>query len=272
MSFLTAGLIQMCSGDDVGRNLRVASRLIRRAAAHGATFVLTPEMTGLFETRRAKIMPLAASEDEDRCLAGLRALARELKIWLLIGSLPIKAGQGKLFNRSFLVSPAGKIAARYDKMHLFDVALAPGQVYRESKTYRAGNKIVAAKTAFGTLGLSVCYDVRFPTLYRALAKKGASILAVPAAFTRPTGKAHWEVLLRARAIENASFVLAPAQAGRHTDGRATHGHSLIVDPWGRVLADGGAAREGVITARLDLRAVDEARRKIPSLRASGRLS
>lgn len=267
MTSLTAGLIQMRSTNDVEQNIKAASRLIRKARARGAALVLTPEMTGLFESRRSRLLPLARAEADDRCLKAMRALARELRLWLLIGSLPIKAGRGKLFNRSFLIAPTGRIAGRYDKVHMFDVQLGPGQIYRESKTYRAGTRAVAAKTPFGRVGLSVCYDLRFPALYRALALKGAGILAVPSAFTRPTGKAHWEVLLRARAIENGAYVLAPAQSGRHPDGRTTYGHSLIVDPWGKVLADGGAAREAVVTAKIDLSAVEAARRKIPSLAA-----
>ncbi|HXV73393.1 MAG TPA: carbon-nitrogen hydrolase family protein [Sphingomonadales bacterium] len=272
MTMLTVGLVQMCSTNVVAQNIAAASRLIRKAHARGAHFVLTPEMTGLFESRRAKILALAKPERTDPALKALRALARELRIWLLIGSLPVQAGQGKLFNRSYLAAPSGKIAARYDKIHMFDVNLSSGQVYRESKTYRAGKKAAVAKMPFAKAGLSVCYDLRFPHLYRALAQKGADILCVPSAFTAPTGKAHWEVLLRARAIENGAFVLAPAQAGRHADGRGTYGHSLIVDPWGRVMADAGAKREAVITATLDLSAAAAARRKIPSLRVQKAVS
>lgn len=267
MTAIAVGLIQMCSTEDVGKNIAAATRLIRKARARGARFVLTPEMTGLFESRPAKILALAKSERNDPFLQAMRVLAGELKIWLLVGSLPIRAGRRKLANRSFLLAPTGKTAARYDKIHMFDVDLGKGRVYRESKTYRAGRKLVAAKTPFGKVGLTVCYDLRFPDLYRALARGGAGIITVPSAFTVPTGRAHWEVLLRARAIENGAFVLAPAQAGRHPDGRETYGHSLIVDPWGKVLAEGGGKREGIVTARLKLGAIAEARRKIPSLRA-----
>lgn len=260
-----AGLVQMCSGADPEQNARDAEQLIRKAAESGAKLVLTPEMTGLFESRGKRMRKLALAEHDDPSLARLPKLAKELGVWLVIGSLPVRVNKDWIANRSYLVSDKGKIVATYDKIHMFDVNLGPDLRIRESRTYRAGDKAVVAKTPFGALGMSVCYDLRFPYLYRALAEKGAGLLAVPSAFTVPTGKAHWEVLLRARAIENGAFVLAPAQAGRHPDGRETYGHSLVVDPWGRVLADGGAKKTNVVVADIDPAMIKEARRKIPSL-------
>lgn len=261
-----AGLVQMCSGADPERNARDAARLIRKAAGAGAKLVLTPEMTGLFESRGARMRKLALPERDDPSLQALPKLAKELGIWLVIGSLPVRVSRDWIANRSYLVSDQGEIAATYDKIHMFDVNLGPDLRIRESRTYRAGDQAVVAKTPFGVLGMSVCYDLRFPYLYRRLAEKGAGILAVPSAFTVPTGKAHWQVLVRARAIENGAFVLAPAQAGRHADGRETFGHSLAVDPWGRVLADGGAKKTNVVVADIDPAMIREARRKIPSLK------
>ncbi|MDA5192354.1 carbon-nitrogen hydrolase family protein [Govanella unica] len=262
---LPVGLVQMTSDGDVTRNIRVASEFVRAAHGAGAEFVLTPEVTSLLtsdkERQRAMIVPEAA----DPALAAFRSLAADLRIWLLIGSLPILGASGKFLNRSFLLDPAGAVRARYDKIHLFDVELGEGRSFRESDQYEGGTSAVLAETPWGPLGLSICYDVRFPQLYRAYAQAGAGLLTVPSAFTPWTGEAHWHALLRARAIECGAFVLAPAQTGDHGGGRATYGHSLVVDPWGRVLADGGA-EPGVVLVELDLSAVAEARAKIPSLR------
>lgn len=264
---LTVGLVQMTGGVDVARNTDTAVGLVREAAGRGAGFVLTPEMTGLVDRRRDRLLANTATEADDPTLDALRAVAAELGVWLLIGSLALKASadrDDRLVNRSFLIGPDGGIAARYDKVHLFDVDLPDGESYRESSLYDGGARAVVAETPWGGVGLSVCYDLRFASLYRALARAGARILTVPSAFTRTTGQAHWHVLLRARAIETGAFVLAPAQVGRHEDGRRTFGHALAVDPWGRVLVDGGEA-VGVHLAKLALDEVDRVRARIPSL-------
>ena len=264
---LTVGLVQMTGGVDVARNTDTAVGLVREAAGQGAAFVLTPEMTGLVDRRRDRLLANTTTEADDPTLAALRAVAADLGVWLLIGSLALKASadrDDRLVNRSFLIGPDGAIAARYDKVHLFDVDLPDGESYRESSLYDGGARAVVAQTPWGGVGLSVCYDLRFASLYRALALAGARILTVPSAFTRTTGEAHWHVLLRARAIETGAFVLAPAQVGRHEDGRQTFGHALAVDPWGRVLVDGGEA-VGVHLAKLALDEVDRVRARIPSL-------
>jgi len=253
----------MTSNHVIDDNIHQAEALIREAAAQGADFVLTPEMTTLmdFETRLAmeKINP----EAQDKSWRHFAALAKELGIWLLIGSIAIKVGE-KAANRSFIFSPAGDKVASYDKIHMFDVDLPGEKSYRESNAYQAGNTAVLADLPWGKVGLSICYDLRFPYLYRTLAQAGAEMLTVPAAFTYQTGKAHWHTLLKARAIENGAFVFAPAQAGDHSNGRRTFGHSLVVDPWGNILADGGD-QNGVTIAEIDMSKVAEARKRIASL-------
>jgi predicted amidohydrolase len=239
--------------------------LVRRARDAGAEFIVTPEITGMFEPKRDLHLAKATGEETNPALAAFRELARETGAWLLIGSLAIKLDAARLANRSFLIGPDGVIVARYDKIHMFDVDLENGESYRESALYRPGDNTVLAALPWGTLGMTICYDLRFPYLYRALAQAGADFLSIPAAFTVPTGKAHWHVLQRARAIENGCFVFAAAQWGEHADGRKTYGHSLIVDPWGEVLADAGEG-VGVITAAIDLAKVAEARRMVPALR------
>jgi len=260
-----AACVQLRSSDDVAENIRTTSALIREAAAGGARFIATPENTNIMA--RDSSAKLAATFDEahDPSLPVFSALAKELNVWLSIGSLHIKVSPDKTANRSFLFAPDGNIAARYSKIHLFDVALASGEDYRESNTVLGGDQAVVADTAFGPIGLSVCYDLRFPQLYRRMAQKGAFLLTVPSAFTVPTGEAHWHVLLRARAIENGAFVMAPAQGGTHANGRKTYGHSLIVGPWGDVLAEAGTA-PGVIFANIDPELAAEARAKVPNLR------
>ncbi len=267
--FKTA-LIQPTSGDDVGENIEMISAMIREAHDNGAEFILTPETVSLMEMRSKAIFEKTKSEDEDQALAAFRALADELDITLLIGSLPIKLSDEKIANRSFLINSSGRIEASYDKIHMFDVDLGT-EKYRESKNYQPGTKTALASTPWGPVGLTVCYDVRFPQLYRALAKAGAKILTVPSAFARPTGAAHWHVLLRARAIENGCFVLAPAQCGVHGGAvhggrppRKTYGHSLIISPWGEVIADGGE-EAGILYADIDMNEVDKARGQVPSL-------
>ncbi len=270
---LKTALVQMTSGNDPASNLTRAEGLIRQAAAGGARFVLTPETTNIISASRKQQAEVLQVEAADPTLARLRALAAELGITLLIGSLGLKTGDadGRFANRSFLVGPSGDILARYDKIHMFDVDLGNDESYRESAAYRPGDRAVVADAGFANVGLTICYDMRFPALFRSLATAGAKILTAPAAFTVPTGRAHWHALLRARAIENGCFVLAPAQCGTHADGgapqRKTYGHSLAISPWGEVLADGGDG-EGVTFVDLDLNDVETARAKIPSLKHS----
>ena len=256
--------VQLRSGDDVAENARAASALIREAAKAGAKFVATPENTGLMAPDGGAKLEKTFAEKDDPALPVFKALANELDIWLLVGSLAIRTSTAKTANRSFLIGPDGRVIVRYDKIHLFDVSLPSGESYRESNTVEAGEEAVAVSLPWGRIGLSVCYDLRFPQLYRSLAKAGAEILTVPSAFTETTGKAHWHVLLRARAIENSCFVMAPAQGGTHANGRKTYGHSLIVGPWGDVLAEAGT-EPGVIMAELDLDEVADVRGRLPAL-------
>jgi len=264
MSF-RAGLIQLRSGRDMARNIAEASALIEEAARQGARFVATPEMTNILETDRDRLRALVRSEHEDASVAAFAELARKHRIWLLAGSFALKGPGHKLLNRSLLFSPAGEITARYDKVHLFDVDLPNGLTLRESAAYEAGHDVPVVPLPFATLGLTICYDVRFPHLYRELARRGAEILAVPSAFTKVTGEAHWEVLLRARAIETGSFVLAPAQGGIHESGRETYGMSLAVSPWGEIIAQGDEEPALVMTM-IERSQVLDARRRIPVLK------
>lgn len=259
-----AGLVQMRSGRDPARNVSTACDLIREAARRGASYVQTPEATTLMELDREALFAGAEPEEAGPAIAEFSKLARELGIWLHVGAMPVRASATKLANRSVLISPEGHVAALYDKIHLFDVALSPGESYKESLNYEPGSRAVLGELPWGRIGLSICYDLRFPLLYRALAKAGARFLAVPSAFTRPTGEAHWHTLLRARAIESQCFVLAAAQGGLHEHGRETFGHSLIVSPWGDILAEAGN-EPGVIVADIDLAALDDFRRRVPSL-------
>ena len=248
----------------MARNAAEASALIREAAGQGASFVATPEMTNILEPDRPRLRSLAKPEREDASVAAFSVLAQELGLWLSIGSLALQGPGEKLVNRSLLFTPDGGIAARYDKIHLFDVDLPTGESLRESHAYDGGAEAVLVETPLGAIGLTICYDMRFPHLYRALAKSGAKLFTVPSAFTVPTGQAHWHVLLRARAIETGSFVLAAAQGGRHESGRETYGHSLIVSPWGDVLAEAGT-EPGIVIADIDLVQADLARARIPAL-------
>jgi deaminated glutathione amidase len=263
-STFKVGLIAMRSGCDPQANLKVVLAAIDQAERAGADYVQTPEITNIMEVKRDRLFANIFADENDPTLATLREVARKLSIYVHIGSLAIKASPEKAVNRSFLIDRKGDIAARYDKIHMFDVEVGDGQTYRESNTYRAGELAVVSDLPWGRLGLTVCYDLRFPALYRALAEAGASFFAIPSAFTRVTGEAHWHVLMRARAIENGCFVLAAAQGGKHENGRETFGHSLIVDPWGRVLAE-GSTEPGVVMAEIDPAAVAAARAKIPSL-------
>jgi predicted amidohydrolase len=257
-------LIQMRSGLEPQANLAAVLAGVDEAKRGGADYVQTPEMTNVLENKRERLFTKIFSEEHDPTLATLREVAAKLSIYIHLGSLAIKASPDKAANRSFLIDRKGDIAARYDKIHMFDVDLAGGESYRESSTYRPGELAVVADLPWGRLGLTVCYDLRFPALYRALAEAGASFLAIPSAFTRQTGEAHWHVLMRARAIENGCFVFAAAQGGKHEHGRETFGHSLVVDPWGKIIAEGGT-EPGVIFAEVDPAEAVAARGRIPSL-------
>jgi len=259
-----AAMIQMRSGLDPAANLAAALKLIDEAKEAGADYVLTPEMTNILAAKREQLFAKIVAEEQNAMLTTLREVARKLAIYIHIGSLAIKASPEKAANRSFLIDRRGEVVARYDKIHMFDVDLAGGESYRESNTYRPGDLAMVADLPWGRLGLTVCYDLRFPALYRALAEAGASFLAIPSAFTRQTGEAHWHVLQRARAIENGCFVFAAAQGGKHENGRETYGHSVVVDPWGRILAEGGI-EPGVVMAQVDPSEVVAARSRIPSL-------
>ena len=274
----TAACVQFTAGSDSEPNLRMVRDLVRRARDVGADLIMTPEASNFVESGRRR-REKARREADDPFLTGMRSVARETGAWLLIGSLVIDptgepdatAGETRLANRSFLVDPGGRIVARYDKIHMFDIDLPGGESYRESNAYRPGGATIVVDTPWGRLGMSVCYDVRFPHLYRALAQAGADFLVVPSVFTVPTGNAHWHLLLRARAIENGCFVLAPAQWGEHTGGRRSFGHSLIVDPWGEVLADAGDG-VGLTSARIEVARVGEVRRMVPSLQHDRRFT
>jgi predicted amidohydrolase len=264
MAAFKAAAVQMGTGIDVGRNVDDAVRLIREAAAAGANYVLTPEMTTILDRDRDRLLAAISPENVDPSLGRFRELATELGIYLHIGSMAVKLGGDAVANRAFLIAPDGGIIACYDKIHMFDVDLAGGESYRESRLYRPGSAAVVADLPWARLGLTICYDVRFPQLYRALAKAGASVIAIPAAFTRTTGEAHWHVLIRSRAIETGSFVIAAAQGGSHEDGRETFGHSMIVDPWGKILAE--ADREpGFIIAEIDPEMSATVRSRLPAL-------
>ncbi|MGE3969117.1 MAG: carbon-nitrogen hydrolase family protein [Dongiaceae bacterium] len=261
----TVGLVQLNAGRELGPNIEAASALVREARAKGADFILTPENTGMIEPKRPLLLEKAELEAAHGTLDRFRALAAELGAWLLIGSLAVKLDGESCANRSFLIDPQGRVARHYSKIHMFDVDLAGGESYRESATFCPGTAAVLADLPWGRLGMTVCYDLRFPALYRSLAQAGAEFLTVPAAFTRPTGLAHWHLLLRARAIETGAFVFAPAQCGDHAEGRKTFGHSLVVSPWGEILAEGSADRPEVVLAEIDPAKVAEARAMIPAL-------
>lgn len=265
---MRAAIIQMRSGEHAQANLDAASALIRSAHQDGADFIATPEMTGVMQRRAKKLWPSLYTQEDDICVAGFSALAKELGIYLLIGSLAILVGERRAANRSFLFGPDGGLIATYDKIHLFEAKLSRQEIWRESSTYRAGRKAVVANMDIQAervkLGLSICYDIRFSKLYRVCAQAGAHIISAPAAFTVPTGVAHWESLLRARAIEASSFIIAPAQGGLHEDGRTTYGHSMIVGPWGEILAHIAHDKPGYAIADIDLALVTQAREKIPA--------
>ena len=259
-----AALVQLRSGREIAPNMVTSLDLIRRAAAEGARYIQTPENTPLMELDSNKLFESIRSERETAVLGEFAEIARDLRIWLHVGSLAVKIGECKAANRAFIFAPDGSVAARYDKIHMFDVDLPSGETYRESKNYEPGGTAVNVRLPWGILGVTTCYDLRFPEQYKALAKAGADFLTVPAAFTKVTGEAHWHVLLRARAIETGCFVLAAAQGGLHENGRSTYGHSLIISPWGQILAE---ARDepSVIAAEIDPADVATARQRIPAL-------
>ena len=260
-----AALVQMCSGRDVDANVASAAALIRDAAKGGAEYVQTPEITTLMEPERGKLFASVKPESGNPTLAQFGALARELGIWLHVGSMGVLVAADKVANRGYVFAPTGLVTASYDKIHMFDVELPGGESYRESKNYRPGDAAILADLPWGRLGLTICYDMRFPGLYRALAQAGADVIAVPSAFTVPTGRAHWHVLLRARAIETGCYILAAAQAGRHESGRETYGHSIVISPWGEILAEADGVQPSVIFADVELDAVLQARQRIPAL-------
>ena len=256
-------LFQSRSGIDPAANAARLADAVREAAAGGAAMLFTPEMSGMLDRDRTRALGKARSEDDDIVLAAVRDAARECGLWVHLGSLALKGDDDRLVNRGFVIDAAGAVRGRYDKIHLFDVDLPTGESWRESAMYRAGSQpVVVRDTPVGTLGLTICYDLRFPALVQRLSEAGADLIAIPAAFTVPTGQAHWHVLLRARAIESACFMVAAAQAGHHEDGRDTYGHSLVANPWGEVLAE-AADDTGVTFADIDLAAVAEVRGRIP---------
>ena len=261
-----AAAIQMCSGIDPQKNAADMARLVREAAGNGAVYVQTPEMTGAVQKDRQGLMAVLKDEANDVIVSTAQELARELGVHVHVGSTAIALPDGKIANRGFLFAPGGGRICTYDKIHMFDVDLDNGESWRESAVYRAGGEARVAELPFAKLGFAICYDVRFPALFRTEAVAGAEVLTVPAAFTRQTGEAHWEVLLRARAIENGAFLIAAAQAGVHEDGRETFGHSMIIDPWGKVLASAGGSGEAIVIADIDVEQVKAARAKIPNLK------
>ena len=266
-----AAMVQMRTGLLPEPSLAQATKLIRQAAAEGAQYVQTPEVSNMMQLNRKALFEHLAAEEDDLSLKAYRELANELKIFLHVGSLALRYSPEKAVNRSFLIGPDGEVLASYDKIHMFDIDLPGGESYRESANYQPGESAILADLPWGRIGLTICYDVRFPALYRALAESGAMFLTVPSAFTRKTGEAHWHTLLKARAIETGCFVFAAAQGGMHENKRETFGHSLIVDPWGAVIAEGGV-EPGVFLAKIDPAKVETARKTIPSLQHGRRFS
>ena len=266
MNSLVAACIQMRSGRTPAQNFEQLEPLVRQAVSEGAEYILTPEISNFSVRDKKEMESLVCTEEEDIFVIGGEKLARDLSIWLHFGSLIVRSEAGKIVNRSVLISPEGELTARYDKIHMFDVDLPGGESWRESNHFEPGEMAVVSRLPFANIGLSICYDVRFPQLYRSLVRSGATILTIPAAFTQQTGQAHWHVLLRARAIENFAFVMAAAQGGKHEDGRETYGHSMIIDPWGQILAEADGDKPAYIIARLDLNDVNTTRNRIPALK------
>jgi len=267
MTAFKAGLIQTNVSNDMAENVASLREQVKRARDAGADFIMTPENTGLIGANRTETLAKAQTEDEHAMLAASRAAARDTGAWLLLGSIHVRVPrEEQIRNRSYLIDSSGGIVASYDKIHMFDVQLAGGESYRESSTFKPGERAVLAETPWGVLGMTICYDLRFPYLYRELAHAGATMLAIPSSFTVPTGQAHWHTLMRARAIETGCFVFAPAQVGTHKgSNRKTYGHSIAVAPWGEVLADAGGETAGVVIAEVDMAKIEEARKMVPSL-------
>ena len=260
-----AALFQMTSGIDPAANAAAMADAAAQASGEGAAMLFTPEMSGLLDRNRKRAASNIVTEADDRTLAAIREAAARHGLWIAIGSLAIAREDGRWANRAFVIDAAGQIAARYDKLHMFDVDLDSGESWRESSAYAAGDAVVTVDTPLGKLGLTICYDIRFPALYDALGRAGCDVIAIPAAFTVPTGKAHWHVMQRARAIEASAFVISAAQCGDHADGRSTYGHSLVVDPWGEVLLDQGGEGAGLAVCDIDLSRIAEVRAQVPSL-------
>jgi predicted amidohydrolase len=268
----TAAMVQMRTSLSPEASFEEAARLIRQAKDQGADYVQTPEVSNLIQKNRDGLFGLLTPEESDPSLKAYRALAAELKIYIHVGSLAVLATPDRAANRSFLIGPDGSVLTSYDKIHMFDIVLDAGESYRESANYQPGETAVISDLPWGRIGLTICYDVRFPALYRALAEAGAAFIAVPSAFTVRTGEAHWHTLLRARAIENGAYVFAAAQGGKHESGRVTYGHSLIIDPWGVVVAEASGDEPGIILAKIDPAKVTEARKIVPSLQHGRRFS
>lgn len=258
-------VLQMRSGLDPRANAAFMTDAVQKAAQNGATMIFTPEMSGLVDRDRARAAESIRREEDDLVLAAMRKAAKESGVWVAIGSLAIDKGEGRWANRAFVIDDQGEIVVHYDKFHMFDVELGNGDDWRESNAYDAGDTLAVVETPVGRLGLSICYDIRFPALYDALGRAGCDVIAIPAAFTAPTGEAHWHIMQRARAIEASAFVVAAAQCGHHEDGRRTYGHSLVIDPWGEILLDMGDDGSGLGYAEIDRERIDEVRRKLPSL-------
>ena len=268
-SLFRVALIQACGQDDQAANVALFAPFIKAAAQEGAGIIFLPEVANLVECRRPRLFEKIRSEETDPFLAAMQQLAAQYSIYLHIGSLALQATVSdqtapKAVNRSLMIDPEGEIITRYDKIHLFDVNLSGGETYRESDSFMAGEELALAPTSFGKIGMTICYDVRFPILFRKLVQAGAGMIAIPAAFTQTSGQAHWHTLIRARAIENSAFIFAAAQSGSHADGRQTYGHSLVVDPWGRVLADGGTGA-GPVYADIDPSLIKQTRQRIPAV-------
>ena len=266
MTVLTAACIQMRSTVSIDQNIEAMDELVRASGKDGALYIQTPEMTGLLQKNRKTLFETIKTQDEDQLVSHSAALAKELRVWLHIGSHAVLVGDELAANRAFLFSPDGEIITHYDKIHMFDVDLDNGESWRESKVYRSGSECRLVDCGNWKLGLGICYDVRFPALFRTQARAGAHILTSPAAFTRQTGRAHWHILMRARAIENGAFMLSAAQGGDHEDGRETFGHSIMVDPWGKVIAEINGEEPGYTVAELNLELVTQARQKVPNLK------
>lgn len=262
-----AALLQMSSGIEPGANAAAIVLAMEEAKAAGAAMLFTPEMSGLLDRKRDRAMPKIVGENDDIVLAAVRDAAARLGVWVHLGSLAVRpvGGDGRLANRAYVIDATGEIRARYDKMHMFDVDLSSGETWRESNAYAPGDRVVAVETPLGNLGLAICYDIRFPALFDALGRAGCDVIAIPAAFTVPTGEAHWHLLQRARAVEASAYVISAAQVGLHQDGRATYGHSLAVDPWGRVLLDMGGIKAGLGFVDIDQNRISEIRAQLPSL-------